>query len=143
MSAPPSPNFVKEAHQRFGRMVGADHDATPRAGNRVLRDHPLARLDVAEDEVFLKVIGVLRTALLERREHLVRWPLGVDGERFVGTHELQRELRVFLIALRAVRQPDRNGMRLVAARAKTLDAQLRETPAVDESTPPLMPSTYV
>lgn len=116
----------EEAHHRFRRMIGADHDAVPRARHRVLRDHPLARLDVAEHEILLCVVEIRQAARRERGEHRIGGRLHVDRERLVRAHEGERAPRVRFVVLRAVRQPHRDEARVVARCAQPLDGQLRE-----------------
>ncbi|KGS79749.1 hypothetical protein X947_4300 [Burkholderia pseudomallei MSHR7334] len=116
----------EEAHHRFRRVIGADHDAVPRARHRVLRDHPLARLDVAEHEILLCVVEIRQAARRERGEHRIGGRLHVDRERLVRAHEGERAPCVRFVVLRAVRQPHRDEARVVARCAQPLDGQLRE-----------------
>ncbi len=109
-------------------MVRADHDARARARHRVLRDHPLPRLDVAVHEVLMRVVRELAAAGYERGEHGIGGRPDIDGQAFVRTNERERLLRVRLVVLRAVRQPHRDEPRLVLLRAQPFDGELREAP---------------
>jgi len=117
-----------EADDRLRGLVRAHHQHVARAGDRVLRDHALARLHVALHEV------VLRVADREPRgEHLVphavRGGADVHGVDLVGPDDVERLLRVVLVRLHAVRQPHRDEACVAPGGADPLAGELAQQSA--------------
>ena len=105
-------------------MVGADDEQSALAGDRVLRDHPHACLDVALAEVAERRsdrVGVLLGEPVDRR-------LDVEDDGLLGPDEGQRELRVVLVALHAVGQPHGDEPRGAALGDELVDGEPAQAP---------------
>ncbi|MDT4849183.1 hypothetical protein FQZ97_832960 [compost metagenome] len=107
-------------------MVGADHEAVVRAGHRELRNHALARLDVAEHEVFVRRIAKRLPARAQRGQHRIGGGADVHRQQAVGADHRQPGLRLGLVALHAVGQAHRDEGGVAAFGAQLLDRALRE-----------------
>ncbi|CAG9273613.1 hypothetical protein PUN4_790011 [Paraburkholderia unamae] len=117
----------EKPHQRLRCVIRADHEARARAGYGVLRDHPLARLDVAVDLVLLALVRDDEATGFERGEHRVGGGPHVDAQGFVRGDESERRGGVRFVALRAVGQAHGDeACRAVALRAQAFHGQLRE-----------------
>ena len=89
-------------------MVGADDQAAPCPRDRVLRDHPLSRLDVAEDEIFLRSMLERVSRRLQARQHGIGRRLDVHGKDLVRLDERQGPLRILLVGLQSIGQAHRD-----------------------------------
>jgi hypothetical protein len=91
-------------------VVGAGHQQAQLPGDRILDHHAFPRLDVAADEVAQPRLAAGQLGQAARRlgRDGVRAGLDVHRDRPVRPDELQRDLRVPLVGLHAVRQPDRH-----------------------------------
>ena len=118
--------FGEESHQGFGRMIGADHEAACCAGHRVLSNHALPCLDIAQDEVFLFRVGKRLAARFCSRQHCVTGRLDVDGEHLVRCYRLHGILRILLILLYAIGQTYSDELCFMAALARLADCRLSQ-----------------
>jgi hypothetical protein len=116
----------EEAHQRLGRVVGADDDAVVRARHRELRHHALARLDVAQHEVFVGGVAELQVAGLQRGQHAVGRGADVHRDGAVGLDDGERGLRLGLVLLHAVGQAHGDEGGVAAFGAQLLHRALRQ-----------------
>src|SRR5690606_30460068 len=85
-------------------MVCAHHQAMARAGHRVLRDHALASLDVAQQEVLMVDIAKLNLGSKNCLQHGVARGLDIYPDDFIGGDDAKSSLRVGFVSLLAIRQ---------------------------------------
>ncbi|CCB72486.1 protein of unknown function (plasmid) [Streptantibioticus cattleyicolor NRRL 8057 = DSM 46488] len=116
----------EEPGDRLRRVIRAHHQAVVRARHRVLGDHALPCLDVAVHEVLVTRVTEDRAAGQHRLQRGVARGLHVHGEHLVGPDELQRQPRVLLVRLHAVRQPHREERGLPSRGADPLDRELAQ-----------------
>ncbi len=122
----------EEPGDRFGGVVGADHEQPEVAGDRVLRDHAGTSLDVALAEVGdgdADSVGELGGDAIDAA-------LDVEGDDALGLDESQRELRVVFVGLHPVGQTHRDERRVDALGPQPLDGELAESPRERRVLPP-------
>lgn len=96
-------------------MIRTDDEPAERAGQSELGDHPLAGLDIAEDEILPTGIGEGETAVLRGGQHRIRRFLDVDHHRAVGADRCERLRCIGLIRLDPVGKAHGYEFRRVAA----------------------------
>ncbi|GAB7303357.1 hypothetical protein MAFF212519_12160 [Clavibacter michiganensis] len=105
-------------------MVRADHQQAGLPGQGVLGDHAGARLDVALGEVGHRVPGRVGVLRLEA----VDGALDVEDDARLRLDEGERQLRVLLVGLHAVRQADRDELGEEPLGRELLDRELGQAP---------------
>ena len=113
----------EEAGDVLRRVVGANDQEAALASDGVLRHHAQPGLYVALVEV---AEAVHPNGGGDLRVERVGGGLDVHGDGLVGADELERELRVVLVGLHAVREADRDERGLGALGATPLHRELGE-----------------
>lgn len=127
----------EEPGHGLGGVIRAEHEQSPFARDRVLRDHADAGLHVALVEVGDGVGQFERELVRDARRRL----LDVERHALIGLDEVERELRVGLVLLHAVRESDGDEHGLAPVGTCRLDGELGEATEEEESCPPEMPRT--
>src|SRR5699024_6688200 len=117
----------EETGDRLGGVVGTHHQPTQPPGHRVLGDHPLACLDVAEDEVLGGVTVVGHARCPERLGHDVTDGTYVHRQTTVRGGEVHRPGGVVLVLLRPVGQTHRHVLGVVSLLPDTIDCEATQT----------------
>ena len=118
--------FGEEPHESFSRLIGSDHQSSGRPGQRVLRDHSLARFDVAQMKVFASLLDQILSLHKDRVEHGVCGWLDIHGDDTVRADDSEGLLRVCLVGLDTIGQSDCNELGIVSIGSKVRNRGLRE-----------------
>jgi hypothetical protein len=110
--------FGKKPHQGFRSLIRSDDKTAGRASQRVLCDHPLTRLDVAEMEVFACRLNQIPAFDHDCIEHGVGGRLDIDRGDTIRPDYGKGLLCVRLVGLDPVRQSHSDEFRVVSISAE-------------------------